>query len=325
MLQFTFLGTSSGVPTLTRNVSGLAIHYWKSKDWILVDAGEGTQHRIQQAKLSLQHLKAICITHVHGDHCYGLMGLLASAGMNARKDPITLIAPKEIQQWFEATCQFTELFLPYPIHFIDVNTLTSPLQLDEHISINAYHLHHRVTSYAYGFKATQTQHKLNIDVLNQLKIPKGKLWGDLQQGQNIQWNGQPILSQDVLIQNTQSVYAIVGGDNDQPELLSNACQDAALLIHETTYTQTILDKVGAGPMHSSAKMVAKFAESIQLPNLIATHLSARYHDAQGVQTIGDEITQYYHGNFYIADDFDQYELKMHGELTQLRSGKPWEK
>ena len=88
MLEFTFLGTSSGVPTLTRNVSGLAIHYGKTKDWILVDAGEGTQHRVQQAKLSLQHLKAICITHVHGDHCYGLMGLLASAGMNGRKDPI---------------------------------------------------------------------------------------------------------------------------------------------------------------------------------------------------------------------------------------------
>ena len=325
MLQFTFLGTSSGVPTLTRNVSGLAIHYCKSKDWILLDAGEGTQHRIQQAKLSLQHLKAICITHVHGDHCYGLMGLLASAGMNARKDPITLIAPKEIQQWLEVTCQFTELFLPYPIHFIDVNTLTSPLQLDEHISIDVHHLHHRVTSYAYGFKATQTQRKLNTEALNQLKIPKGKLWGDLQQGQNIEWNGQSILSQDVLIQNTQSVYAIVGGYNDQPELLSNACQDAALLIHETTYTQAVLDKVGAAPMHSSAKMVAEFAESIQLPSLIATHLSARYHDAQGVQSIGDEIAQYYHGNFYIADDFDQYELNMHGELTQLRTGKPWEK
>ena len=142
---------------------------------------------------------------------------------------------------------------------------------------------------------------------------------------NIEWNGQSVLSQDVLIQNTQSVYAIVGGDNDQPELLSNACQDAALLIHETTYTQSILDKVGAGPMHSSAKMVAEFAESIQLPNLIATHLSARYHDAQGVQTISDEIAQYYHGNFYIANDFDQYELNMHGGLTQLRTGKPWEK
>lgn len=73
MLQFTFLGTSSGVPSLTRNVSGLAVRHSKNKDWILIDAGEGTQHRIQQTNLTLQNLKAICITHVHGDHCYGLL------------------------------------------------------------------------------------------------------------------------------------------------------------------------------------------------------------------------------------------------------------
>lgn len=95
MLHFTFLGTSSGVPTLTRNVSGLAVRNSKNKDWILIDAGEGTQHRIQQARLSLQNLVAICITHVHGDHCYGLVGLLASAGMNARSKPLIVIARKK--------------------------------------------------------------------------------------------------------------------------------------------------------------------------------------------------------------------------------------
>lgn len=118
MLHFTFLGTSSGVPTLSRNVSGLAVRNSKNKDWILVDTGEGTQHRIQQARLSLQNLIAICITHVHGDHCYGLVGLLASAGMNARTKPLIVIAPKEIQQWFEITAQLTDLHLPYSIKFM---------------------------------------------------------------------------------------------------------------------------------------------------------------------------------------------------------------
>lgn len=190
MLQFTFLGTSSGVPSLSRNVSGLAIHINKSKDWILVDAGEGTQHRIQQAKLSLQHLKAIFITHVHGDHCYGLMGLLASAGMNGRKEPMLLIAPKEIQHWLEATCKLTELFLPYPLHFMDVSTVQKPIQLNAQISVDVHQLSHRVTSYAYGIKASHTQCKLDVVKLNQLNIPKGKLWGDLQQDQDIEWNGK---------------------------------------------------------------------------------------------------------------------------------------
>ncbi|AYO54869.1 ribonuclease Z [Acinetobacter wuhouensis] len=325
MLQFTFLGTSSGVPSLTRNVSGLAIHLNKSKDWILVDAGEGTQHRIQQAKLSLQHLKAICITHVHGDHCYGLMGLLASAGMNGRKEPMIIIAPKEIQQWFEATCQFTELFLPYPIEFLDVNALTQPYELNESISIEPIQLSHRVESYAFGIKAIQTQRKLNVEKLAQLEIPKGKLWGDVQQGQNIEWNGRTIFNQDLVIETTQQVYAIVGGDNDQPNLLAQQCKNADLLIHDTTYTQAVLDKVGAGPMHSSAKMVAEFVESVKLPHLIATHLSPRYHDEQGIQTIHDEIAQHYRGQFFVANDFDRYELNADGDLTLIDSGKPWEK
>ncbi len=85
-------------------VSGLAVRNSKNKGLILVDTGEGTQHRIQQARLSLQNLIAICITHVHGDHCYGLVGLLR-AGMNARTKPLIVIAPKEIQQWFEITAQ----------------------------------------------------------------------------------------------------------------------------------------------------------------------------------------------------------------------------
>ncbi|RIJ69923.1 MBL fold metallo-hydrolase, partial [Nakamurella silvestris] len=269
-------------------------------------------------KLSLQHLKAICITHVHGDHCYGLMGLLASAGMNGRKDPITIIAPKEIQDWFEATRHLTELFLPYPLHFIDSHTFNSSFELDEKISIKVYPLHHRVPSYAYAFKATSFQRKLDHQRLVQLEIPKGKLWGDLQQGLTIEWNGQSLHGKDFVIENTQHVSAIVSGDNDQPELLKNACRNVALLIHETTYTQAVLDKVGSGPMHSSAKIVAEFAQMMSLPNLIATHLSARYHDADGVQKIHDEIAEYYHGHFYIADDFHRYTLSASGELTLIK-------
>lgn len=317
MLQFTFLGTSSGVPSLTRNVSGLAIHLNKSKDWILVDAGEGTQHRIQQAKLSLQHLKAICITHVHGDHCYGLMGLLASAGMNGRKEPMIIIAPKEIQQWFEATCQFTELFLPYPLEFLDVNALAQPYKLNDNITIEAIQLSHRVASYAFGIKAIQTQCKLNVEKLDQLEIPKGKLWGDLQQGQDIEWNGQTMLNQDLVLENTQQVYAIVGGDNDQPNLLAQQCKDADLLIHETTYTQAVLDKIGAGPMHSSAKMVAEFAESIKLPNLILTHFSPRYHDEMGMAQLEQEAREFFSGQLFMAEDLKNFELDALGQLKTL--------
>jgi len=301
MLHFTFLGTSSGVPTLTRNVSALAVRNSKNKDWILVDAGEGTQHRIQQAKLSLQTLIAICITHVHGDHCYGLIGLLASAGMNARTAPLTIIAPKEIQQWIEVTAQLTDLHLPYPLNFIDVNDATQI----------------QVPSFAFSIIVQYTQKKLDTQALIQLGVPKGKAWGDLQQGQDIQFNEQILTATDFIQIQMQRVHAIVGGDNDQPELLAHACEDAQLLIHESTYTQAILDKVGQGPMHSSAKMVAKFAQQQNLSNLILTHFSPRHQDSLGQQAITEEVREFYQGNFYLAHDFDQFSLNETGQLSKI--------
>ncbi len=317
MLHFTFLGTSSGVPTLTRNVSGLAIRNSKNKDWILVDAGEGTQHRIQQAKLSLQNLIAICISHVHGDHCYGLVGLLASAGMNARTAPLTIIAPKEIQQWIAVTAQLTDLHLPYPLHFIDVNEATQIQQLTDNLSIQAHPLSHRVPSFAFSIIARYTQKKLDTQALVQLSVPKGKAWGDLQQGLDIPFNGQTLKAVDFTQLQIQSAHAIIGGDNDRPELLAQTCQDAQLLIHESTYTQAVLDKVGSGPMHSSAKMVAEFAQQQGLSNLILTHFSPRHQDSAGQQAISEEVRAFYQGNFYLAHDFDQFSLDEKGQLSKI--------
>ncbi|NNP69740.1 ribonuclease Z [Acinetobacter sp. Ac_5812] len=316
MLHFTFLGTSSGVPTLTRNVSGLAIRNSKNKDWILVDAGEGTQHRIQQAKLSLQSLIAICISHVHGDHCYGLVGLLASAGMNTRTAPLTIIAPKEIQQWIEVTAQLTDLHLPYPLHFIDVNEATQIQQLTDNLSIQAHPLSHRVASFAFSIISQYTQKRLDTQALIQLGVPKGKAWGDLQQGLDIQFNGQTLKAVDFTQLQIQRAHAIVGGDNDRPELLAQACEDAQLLIHESTYTQAILDKVGPSPMHSSAKMVAEFAQQQGLSNLILTHFSPRHQDSAGQQAITEEVQAFYQGNFYLAHDFDQFSLDETGQLSK---------
>ncbi|MFX9502871.1 MBL fold metallo-hydrolase, partial [Acinetobacter baumannii] len=112
----------------------------------------------------------------------------------------------------------------------------------------------------------------------------------------------------------QQIHAIIGGDNDRPELLADTCKDAQLLIHEATYLQTVLDKVGKGPMHSSAKMVAEFAEQQSLDNLILTHFSPRHQDKTGQQAIIEEVRQFYKGHFYLANDFDEFTLNETGQL-----------
>lgn len=217
----------------------------------------------------------------------------------------------------KATTQLTDLHLPYPLNFIDVNEAAQILRITDELSIQAHPLSHRVPSFAFSIIAQHTQKKLDTQSLIQLGVPKGKVWGDLQQGLDVQLNEQTLKAADFIQIQTQRAHAIVGGDNDRPELLAQACQDAQLLIHESTYTQAILDRVGSGPMHSSAKMVAEFAQQEGLSNLILTHFSPRHQDSAGQQVIAEEVRNFYKGNFYLAHDFDQFSLDETGRLSKI--------
>lgn len=318
MLTFTFLGTSSGVPTKTRNVSGLALQTALSKKWLLIDAGEATQHRLQHTGLSPHDMAVVCITHAHGDHCYGLPGLLASASMGQRTEPLTLIAPQNVLDWFSATVKLTDLHLSYEVILRDSSSLLNqPFELMEGVWVQAYALIHRVECYAYAFTVQQHRRKLNTTALQQLGLPAGRDWKALQHGQEVEFNGQILHSHDFVKNQTTQVKAVIAGDNAQPDVLTQACQNADVLVHEATYLQTVLDKVGPGPMHSSAKLVAEFAQSVNLPNLLLTHFSPRHHGEAGQADIEQEVKDYYHGTVFLADDFRRYRLSDEGVLQTV--------
>src|SRR5438067_525024 len=149
-MEFQFLGTASGTPSKTRNVSGLALRASASGGWSLIDCGEGTQHRILATSLSLIELRAVFITHMHGDHCYGLPGLLASAGMLNRSAPLVLVGPPELQPFVEGVMATTQLGLPYALEFVDVHGLDGVPVLPD-LMVEAIALSHRVPSWAYRF------------------------------------------------------------------------------------------------------------------------------------------------------------------------------
>ncbi len=145
MFKLTFLGTSSGVPTKNRNVTSLALQSTVNRDWWMIDCGEATQHRLQHLSLSVHELAGICITHVHGDHTYGLPGLLASASMTGRKRPLILIAPLAVKLWLDATMLHSELFLTFPLVHVDVAANTQVHQ-EPGLTISRHELSHRAPS-----------------------------------------------------------------------------------------------------------------------------------------------------------------------------------
>jgi ribonuclease Z len=318
MLKLTFLGTSSGTPTRQRNVSGLAVQTVLGADWFLIDCGEGTQHRLQQTPLSLHDMAAVCITHVHGDHCYGLPGLLASAGMGRRSKPLKLIAPLPVREWFEATRRLTDLHLPYEVEHVDVETQAlvheAPgLRIERHV------LRHRVPSYAYRVQVETRRVRLKADALRAIGLPPGPAWRALQGGEDVPFNGTMLRSADFAETQVDTAAAVLGGDNADPALLQGACQGAQLLVHEATYTQEVLDKVGPGPMHSSARLLANAAQAAGVPNLVLTHLSPRHQNEEGMAALMAETQANYRGNAFLANDLDVFELDSAGNVTVIRA------
>lgn len=321
MFKLTFLGTSAGIPTRQRNVTSLAVQIGAGRQWWMVDCGEATQHQLQRLPLSVHDLTGICITHVHGDHSYGLPGLLASASMTGRKQPLMLIAPAAIRLWIEATLQHTEMFLTYPLIHVDV-AAEREVHRQPGLSIERFALSHRAPSVGFRFSAERTIITLDAAALRAAGVAAGPDWGKLQDGQDVKrTDGTVLLASNFRHTKVERAAIVVGGDNDTPELLAEACAGVQLLVHEATYTEAQSQKVGPGPTHSSVQQVARFASKVALPNLILTHFSARYHHPAGLAELEGEARQHYGGQLFLADDLATYQLDAQG-LMQRNTAAP---
>jgi ribonuclease Z len=319
-MEFQFLGTSSGTPSRTRNVSGLALRTAGAKGWYLVDCGEGTQHRILRTHFSPMSLRAIFITHIHGDHCYGLPGLLASAGLLNRSEPLLVAGPPAVERFVRGVMESTELRLPYPLDFLHVEHGWTCDALPD-VAVEAAALSHRVPSFAFAFTEKTLERKLDLDKLARDAVPSGPGWGQLQRGEDIDLaDGRRVRSSDYILPTRAPRKIIVAGDNDTPSLLAAQAQGAQVLVHEATYTEDILEKVGPGPQHSSARATAAFAASAGIPNLVLTHFSPRYQEQGGALSMAhleQEARAEYGGNLFLAADLQRYALDKHGVLAAL--------
>jgi ribonuclease Z len=318
-MEIQFLGTSSGTPTKTRNTSALAIRAIGSRHWFLIDCGEGTQHRILHTNLSLRTLQAVFITHIHGDHCYGLPGLLASAAMNNRTEPMVIVGPPTVRHFTECVLDASQVQLPYPLEFINIEDAPETRLLPD-FDVVATALSHRVPSFAYSFSEKAVDNKLDAAKLERDNIPRGPVRGRIQQGEDVVMpDGRTVRARDYILPRRKRRKIIISGDNDMPGLLAAEAQTAEALVHEATYTEDVLNKVGPSPQHSSAKRVAQFANDAKIKNLVLTHFSPRYQERDGALLISDidaEARAVYTGSLFLANDLDRYILDRQGMLTK---------
>lgn len=315
-MKFHFIGTSAGSPTVERNVTSLAITFEQRSRWYMVDCGDGTQQRILRTSLSLPKLDKIFITHMHGDHIYGLPGILTSRGlMCGAESGIEIYGPKGIKKYIETVLKlsYTRVHYPIKIHeFLEAGVLYE----NEDETVSVVELSHDIPSYAYVLKESSRTGTFDVEKAKAAGIPPGPLFGQLTAGKTIKLeDGREFSGQDFIGPSKEGRTVIIGGDNDSPELLADELKDACLLIHESTHTEEVRENLKWNSKHSTAKSVGTVAEKVGLKNLILTHFSPRFslrsspeqpHSIEVVQKEAESV--YKSGELFLARDADIYKL-----------------
>ena len=307
-MKLTFLGTSAGKPTKERNVSALALEFDQESKWYLFDCGEGTQRQIMQSRLSTGKLDSIFITHLHGDHYYGLPGLLSTKKLDMALNPLTVYGPQGIKKFLDCALDVSEKHLKYTLNIIEYKP-QEELAFDK-FSLKILPLIHSKESVAFYIKENDISNRLNEEKLREAGVEPSPLYGELKRGKSITFNGKELNPKKFMLETIKGRTLIIAGDNSEPNILGEYLQNLDLLVHECTFTQEVYDNLSEKFLHTTAKDLGKTAQKWSVKNLIANHINPRYNKNSplGIEMIYEEIKSSYNGEFFIANDFDVYYL-----------------
>jgi ribonuclease Z len=268
------LGTSSGTPTKERNVSSVAIVL--DGRWLLFDCGEGTQYRILRAPFRLGQLEVICVTHLHGDHLYGLPGLLGTLSLQHREQPLFIYGPRGIRDFINAVMRFSYLRLDYELKITEVEPGT--IRDGEGYSIKCLPLDHRVTTFGYTIIEDDRPGRFDVERAKVLGIPSGPLYRQLQMGEDVTLSdGRMIRSAEVVGEKRKGRRVAYCTDTRPCPNGVELARNASMLIHEATYTEDLTQEASARG-HSTAAQAASVAQQAETKRLLITHFSPRYLD-----------------------------------------------
>jgi ribonuclease Z len=278
-VQVTFLGTSSGVPTRGRNVSAVALRLPQRAELWLFDCGEGTQHQFLRSELRVSQLRRIFVTHMHGDHVFGLPGLLASLGLAGTCSGIDLYGPDPLRDYLEGVLRTSSTRIGYPLRSHRVKDAASSGALlldDDDITVRCTKLIHRVPAYAYRVDQKPRAGRFDVEQARVLGIPPGPIYAELKAGREVVLDDGRIINGASLCGPERPGCSVVYcTDTVFSEAAVELAQGADLLIHESTFAHAEAEMAFAR-QHSTSTMAAQTAVAAGVKQLMLTHLSPRY-------------------------------------------------
>lgn len=297
------LGCGSALPTLKHFASSQIIEV-RDKTF-MVDCGEGTQIQVRRARIHFNKIFAIFITHLHGDHCFGLIGLISTLGMLGRTAPLHIYAPKELGPILKLQMDFFCNGLEYEVTFHEVDTSVAGIVYeDKSVIVKSIPLNHRVACCGYMFSEKPTLPHIRRDMIDFYRIPECYR-------NNIKNGADWITPEGEVIPNNRLTepaaaprsYAYCSDTKYLPELYK-LVYGVNLLYHEATYCSENENRASLY-YHSTAKQAATVALNAKAKSLLLGHFSARYDNENAILNEARNIFP----NTYLANEMSVFDVE----------------
>lgn len=299
-MKLIFLGTSAAQPTENRGLSCVCLE--RDGEILMFDAGEAAQISYLKSGLGWNKKMKIFITHLHGDHCIGLLGLLQTMTMQQRTEPLEIYGPNGIEEFIVANIKVLNFGLSFSVI---ITIVKEGIIFDSKIySIHACKANHSVITYSYLFKEKDRPGRFNLEKAKILGIPQGKLWNQLQNGLDIKIGEKIIIPQQVLGEKRHGKKIGISGDTMPTKELEKFFENCDYLIFDSTFLDETEERAQE-TCHSTAKQAALLSKNAKVKNLILTHFSARYKD----ETRHLEEAKQIHDSVITAKDFLEINIK----------------
>ncbi len=303
-MELHFLGTGAGVPAKHRNVSSLALTMLQERGSIwLFDCGEATQHQILHTTLKPRKIEKIFITHLHGDHIFGLPGLLGSRSFQGGTEPIEIYGPKGIRSFVETALNISQTHLKYDIHYVEIDE--GLIFDDEQFKVYSKKLQHGIPSFGYRIEEKNKIGELMPEKLKEAGIMPGPIYKEIKENEQVTLSDGTILYRKDFVGPAKKgkVISILGDTRYSLDHLSFV-NNSDVLVHEATFSGED-EHLAYEYFHSSSKQAALLAKNAEVKTLILNHISSRYQEIKEME----EEARIIFPNTEIANDFDRFVIE----------------
>lgn len=294
-MEVLFLGTSAAVPSKERSTSCIAVR--SGSDILLLDCGEGSQRQLMLSPFSFMKIRAVLITHLHGDHVFGLPGLLQTMSLSNRTDPLLVCGPQGLARAVDAMMSVTEGETQYQVEIREVSG-GERIEL-KGMLITPYATDHGIASVGYVVQDRERPGKLDADKARAMGVTSGRDMARLKNGETV----DGVRPEDVVSPPRPGYRVAYSGDTRPCASEDEAVRGADIIVHEATYMDPE-SKQADEHFHTTALQAAHIARRAGAGHLILTHISNRYDDRGAVLEEARSVFP----ETYMAEDMELFEL-----------------